>query len=151
VVQQTLLKAHEKRDQFRGRNEAERIGWLRQILANNLAEASRRFAAGARDVGRERSLEAGLGESSARLEACLLADQSSPSQRVMRHEQLLHLADALAELPEDQRRAVELHHLKGYSVAEVGQHMDKSKAAVVGLLFRGLKALRQRLKDGEAP
>jgi RNA polymerase sigma-70 factor (ECF subfamily) len=151
VVQQTLLKAHEKRDQFRGRNEAERIGWLRQILANNLAEATRRFAAGARDVARERSLEAGLGESSARLEACLLADQSSPSQRAIRHEQLLHLANALAALPEDQRRAVELHHLKGLSVADVGQRMGKSKAAVVGLLFRGLKGLRHQLKDTEAP
>src|SRR5262249_13625143 len=134
-----------------GRTEAELAAWLRSILANNLAEAARRFGADARDIARERSLEARLEESSARLEACLLADQSSPSQQVMRNEQLLYLARALAELPEDQRLAVELHHLKGFTVAEVGQQMDKTRAAVVGLLFRGLKALRQQLnaKDGE--
>ena len=65
----------------------------------------------------------------------------------MRQEQGLRLADALAELPEDQRRAVELHHLRGYSVAEVGKLMNRSRPAVVGLLFRGLKKLRQLLKD----
>ncbi|HEV2947102.1 MAG TPA: hypothetical protein VGX70_06985, partial [Gemmataceae bacterium] len=32
VVQQTLMRAHEKRDQFRGRTYAELTAWLRQIL-----------------------------------------------------------------------------------------------------------------------
>src|ERR1700756_4550267 len=110
IVQQTLMKAHEKRSQFRGRSDAELTAWLRQILVNNLAEAGRRFGAESRNVARERSLEASLEESSARLESWLAADQSSPSQRFMRQEQGLRLADALAEVPEDQRRAVELHH-----------------------------------------
>ena len=43
IVQQTLLKAHEKQDQFRGRTEAERAAWLRTILANQMADALRRF------------------------------------------------------------------------------------------------------------
>jgi RNA polymerase sigma-70 factor (ECF subfamily) len=150
LVQQTLLKAHQNLRQFRGRSDAELIGWLRKILVNNLAEAVRRFRADARDVARERSLESGLEESSARLEAWLAADQSSPSQHFMRHEQVLGLADALMQLPADQRRAVELHHLKGYPVAEVGKQMHKSRAAVVGLLFRGLKKLRQLLQEKEA-
>ena len=150
IVQQTLMKAHEKRSQFRGRSDAELTAWLRQILVNNLAEAGRRFGAESRNVSRERSLEASLEESSARLESWLAADQSSPSQRFMRHEQGMRLADALAELPEDQRRAVELHHLRGYSVAEVGKLMDRSRPAVVGLLFRGLKKLRQLLKDTDS-
>ena len=150
LVQQTLLKAHENIRQFRGRSDAELIGWMRKILVNNLAEAVRRFSADARDVARERSLECGLEESSARLEAWLAADQSSPSQHFLRHEQVLRLADALAELPADQRRAVELHHLKGYPVAEVGKQMHRSRAAVVGLLFRGLKKLRHLLQEKEA-
>jgi RNA polymerase sigma-70 factor, ECF subfamily len=150
VVQQTLMRAHEKRDQFRGHTDAELTAWLRQILVNNLAEAVRRFAAESRDVARERSLETSLEESSARLESWLAADQSTPSQRFMRQEQGIRLADALAEPPDDQRRAVELHQLKGYSVAEVGELMDRSRPAVVGLLFRGLKKLRQLLKDQES-
>jgi RNA polymerase sigma-70 factor (ECF subfamily) len=150
VVQQTLLKAHEKMGQFRGHSDAELMAWLRQILANQLAETVRKYGAEARDLARERSLEANLENSSARLESWLAAVQSSPSQRVMREEQLLHLAQALATLPEDQRQAVELHHLQGYPVAEVGAMMGRSRAAVVGLLFRGLKRMRQLLDASEA-
>jgi RNA polymerase sigma-70 factor (ECF subfamily) len=147
VVQQTLLSAYEKRDQFRGRTEEELLGWLRQILANHLAGTVRRFGAGLRDVRRERSLEASIEESAARLAAWLAADQSSPSQQAMRHELHLRLASALAQLPDDQRQAVELHHLKSGTVAQVAEQMGRSKMAVVGLLFRGLKKLRQLLEE----
>jgi RNA polymerase sigma-70 factor (ECF subfamily) len=150
VVQQTLLSAHEKRSQFQGRTEAEFLGWLRQILANHLAGAVRRFRAGLRDVKRERSLEANLEDSAARLELWLAADQSSPSQQAMRHELLIRLAEALGQLPADQRQAIELHHLKGEPVAQVAEQMGRSKTAVVGLLFRGLKKLRRLLKDSTA-
>src|SRR5262245_33452002 len=131
VVQQTLLSAHEKRSQFRGQTEAEFLGWLRQILANHLAGAVRRFRTGLRDVKRERSLEAGLEDSAARLDRWLAAEQSSPSQRAMRHEMLLRLSDALDQLPPDQRRAIELHHLNGRPVAQVAEQMGRSKTAVV--------------------
>jgi RNA polymerase sigma-70 factor (ECF subfamily) len=147
VAQQTILQAHEARGQFRGTSEAERLAWLRAILANVLAAAARRFEAGARDVGRERSLEGDLERSSSRLECLLAADQTSPSQRAVRGEELLRLAAALARLPDDQRQVVELHHLKGLPVAEVAAQMTRSRAAVVGLLFRGLKKLRQLLRE----
>jgi RNA polymerase sigma-70 factor (ECF subfamily) len=63
----------------------------------------------------------------------------------MRHERLRHLAEALARLPEDQRQAVELHHLKGRTLPQVAREMRRSKEAVAGLLFRALKKLRQLL------
>jgi RNA polymerase sigma-70 factor (ECF subfamily) len=63
----------------------------------------------------------------------------------MHQEQLHRLTEALARLPEDQRRAVELHHLHGQTVARVADSLGRSKSAVVGLLFRGLKNLRQLL------
>jgi RNA polymerase sigma-70 factor, ECF subfamily len=40
---------------------------------------------------------------------------------------------------------VELHHLKGHSLADVGRQMGRSKASVAGLLRRGMKELRCRL------
>jgi RNA polymerase sigma-70 factor, ECF subfamily len=146
VVQQTLLRAHESLAQFRGHGEAELAGWLRQILATTMADEVRRYGRGKRDVGAERMLLASLDESSACLEAWLACDQTSPSQRAVRQEQLLLLADALDAMSEDQRQAIELHHLKGHSLADVGREMGRSKAAVAGLLRRGLKELRCRLK-----
>jgi RNA polymerase sigma-70 factor (ECF subfamily) len=145
IVQQTLLQAHRKRDQLRGRTEAERVAWLRAILAHALADAARKYGQGV--LGRERSLEASLEESSRRLERWLEDSHSSPGAGMDRHEQLLHLADALVRLPEDQRRAVELRHLQGLAVAEIGQLMGRSTAAVGGLLQRGLRTLRGMLDD----
>ena len=147
LVQQTLLKAHAKRGQFRGHTEAEFTAWLRQILANNLAETIRWFGTSGRDVALERSLEDALSASSARLERWLTADAAPPSEQAARNEQVLRLAQALGALPEDQRRAVELHHLKGYPLAEVARQMERSTRSVAGLLLRGMKRLRLLLNE----
>ncbi len=144
VVQQTLVKAHQNRGQFRGHTDAEWAAWLRRILANTITDAARKFR---REVALEPLVEQALHESSARLEAWLAADDSSPSERVVRQEHLLRLADALAQLPPDQRQAVELRYLRDSSVARVAEQMGRTEAAVAGLLRRGLKQLRQRLQD----
>jgi RNA polymerase sigma-70 factor (ECF subfamily) len=148
VVQETLLKAHQALDQFRGNTDAEMAAWLRVILTNTLADYLRRFQAGTRNVEQERSLHAALEESSSRLEAWLAAEQSSPDEQAMRQEQLLRLAEALAQLPEDQRRAVELRHLKGCKVVDVAGQMGRSREAVAKLLVRGVARLRSLLDEG---
>jgi RNA polymerase sigma-70 factor (ECF subfamily) len=147
IVQQTILLAHDRRHQFRGGSEVEWLGWLRAILANVLGSVVREFETAARNVSRELSLETELERSSARLECILAADQSTPSGVAVRSEELLRLAQALVRLPDDQRTAVELHHLKGLTVAEVAEKLGKSRPAVVGLLFRALKRLRELLRE----
>jgi RNA polymerase sigma-70 factor, ECF subfamily len=147
VVQQAILHAHERRGQFRGGTEGEWLAWVRAILTNALAMAVRRFDTQARDSGRERSLEEELERSSSHMEGLLAADQTSPSERSVRGEDLLRLGDALARLPEDQRRVVELHYLRGLTVADVATEIGRTRPAAVGLLFRGLKRLRELLRD----
>src|SRR5947209_2883220 len=115
LVQQTLLKACQNQHRFRGQSDAELAGWLRRILANVMTDALRKFHGG-RGASRERSLENLLEQSSAHLEAWLAAEQSSPSERAIRQEQVLQLSAALAQLPEDQRLALELQQVHGYSV-----------------------------------
>ena len=145
VVQQTLLEAYQKREQFRGATEAEWLAWLRTALAHNLADALRAFGQAKRDVARERALADAADESSRRLAAWLAAEQSSPSQRAQRHEQAVHLAIALAALPEAHREALELHYCEDRSLAEIAQRLRRTPAAVAGLLKRGLKQLRAAL------
>jgi RNA polymerase sigma-70 factor, ECF subfamily len=146
LVQQTLLRAHQSIEQFRGQTEEELAGWLRTILAHTVANELCRFRQARRDVALERSLEAALDESSSRLEVWLEADQSSPSEQAIRHEQMLHLAEALARLPDEQREAVEMHHLKGYSVAVIAEQTGRTRPSVAGLIRRGLQKMRELLQ-----
>jgi RNA polymerase sigma-70 factor (ECF subfamily) len=148
VVQQTLLEAHAKADQFHGDDSA-LAAWLRLALANNLRDARRALRREKRDVRREQPLAEAIEQSSARLEGMLAAPHSSPSQRAVRNEELLALADALVRLPEPQREAIVLHHLQGCSLSETARLLERTDAAVAGLLHRGLKKLRELMSPGE--
>jgi len=149
LVQQTLLKAHQALGQFRGASTAEQAAWLRQILARTLANAIRDYTRAKRDVTLERSLQTSLEQSSARLEAWLVANEASPSEMAQRNEQLLGLAQAMSGLPEAMREVLLLKHCQGWSVAEIGDHLGRSRASVASLLRRGLKHLREHLHAGE--
>jgi RNA polymerase sigma-70 factor (ECF subfamily) len=138
IVQQTMLEAFRNRDQFRGSTSGEQAVWLRQILNRNLADAAKHERAGKRDRQRE---------SPAETAEWLPADQSSPSQKATREEEAARLAKALAELPDAQREAVTLQHWHGLKLSEIGERLDKSPAAVAGLLKRGLQRLREILDE----
>jgi RNA polymerase sigma-70 factor, ECF subfamily len=147
VVQQTMFEAHQG---LAGRpratqTESETIAWLRSILSHNLTDVLRKLTAKRRDVRQECSLSTALDQSASRLEQWLAAEQSSPSQHAVRQEELLRMADALAALPEAQRRAIEMHHLQGWSLAQIATELGSTKPAVAGLLHRGLKSIRRRL------
>jgi len=149
VVQQTLWEGHRALGSAPAPPDVQVAGLLRRLLANNLADEVRKCYADKRAVGRERSLDAALAESSARLEAFLAADQSSPEQRASRNEELLRLAGALERLPETQRQAVELHYLRGWRLEDIASHLGRGKSAVAGLLHRGLDKLRETLRSSD--
>ena len=149
IVNAALFAAYQKGDQFRGGNDAELAAWLRRILANSLADAFRALQRDRRDIGREESLEAVIDQSCTHLEDWLIAMQTSPSAKAVRSEQLMRLAWALGELPDDQREAVELHHLHGCPISELAELMGRSSPSVAGLLRRGLKRLRNLMQEQE--
>jgi RNA polymerase sigma-70 factor (ECF subfamily) len=145
VVQQTLLEAHRDLPRFLGKTREELAAWLRRILARNLSNALRDLTRSRRDVGRERSLDAALESSAARMEAWLASEQAPPDQEAQKREDLDRLALAVTQLPPAQREVVELRYFHGFSIKDVADHVGKSAAAVAGLLHRGLSELRQKL------
>src|SRR5262249_8631998 len=106
LVQQTLPEGEHKRDPVRGATHRQPAGWLRTMLARNIADVLRAQGRLKRDVNRERSLEQELIESSAWLGAWLAAEGPSPSEFAQRHEQAIRIADALARLSPEQREAL---------------------------------------------
>ncbi len=122
-------------------------GWLRRIMARNLADEVRKQRRDKRDVGLEQSMQVALTNSSLCMERYLAGGSSTPDQRAMRNEQLLGLATAIEALPADQRLAVMLHHIQGRTAAEIAVQMEKTDVAVAGLLRRGLKRLRELMQN----
>jgi RNA polymerase sigma-70 factor (ECF subfamily) len=148
VVQQTLLKACQSREQLR--DERSMSAWLRSILANELTEQLSRFSADKRSLDMERSLETDLAASSARLEDWLAGSDTSPSQRLEREEELVRLGDALGGMADDQRMVVEMRYLSGMSVSAIAEQMGRSQQSVAGLLRRGVRNLRKTLATAES-
>src|SRR5262245_31563068 len=150
LVQQTLLEAHRDFERFTGQREAELLGWLRQVLAHNLFNEARRFAAQQRNTAREVSLEqvqTGIDQSSAALGRCLAAETPTPSQLAARREAAVQLADTIARLPADYQMVLLLRVFEGLSAEEVGERMNRSAGAVRMLQLRALTALRAELKE----
>ena len=145
LVQQTLLEAYQKRDQFRGTERCRARGVASHHPGPQSGGCYPRAGRQKRDVTRERSLEADLETSSACLGAWLAAEQSTPSEQAVRHEQAVLLANALARLPGSQREALVLHYWQGFSLAEIATRLERTPAAAAGLLKRGLKNLRALL------
>jgi RNA polymerase sigma-70 factor (ECF subfamily) len=141
-VQQSCLEFHRDFHTFRGTEEAELVAWLRQILQNNVANTIRHVHADKRSIKKERSLSdtAGTG---CPLGQQIEADQSSPSQGARRGEERERMELLLKDLPDDQREAVRLRHIQGWSLEQIAGHLGRSEMAVAGLLKRGLEKARQ--------
>ncbi len=143
LVQETLLKAHQHFDQFRGRTTGEVAAWLRQILARNLTDLARRYhGTDARQVARECSLEELLDQSSLALGNLIAASGGSPSENAQRRELSLVLADALADLNADYRDVIVLRSLQERDWDDVARRMGRSTGAVRILWARALTRLR---------
>lgn len=147
VVQQTLLDAHRQFDQFRGSTDAELKAWLREILVHNLNDTVKAFGRDKRNV----RLEVAIRSTACRLDGWIAASQTSPSTRAAHDEEILKITEALERLPEDQRTAVRLHHLKELSLRETAELMGKTPSSVASLIHRGVEGLRKNLGGNGLP
>lgn len=144
IVQITFLEAQRDLPNFRGQQIEELLGWLRHILRNNVASAHQQHIyTQKRSAGRE--VSNAPTDNRPALTELAPAETTSPSQRMMRDEAAVYLADCLDELPETQCEALRLRYIEGQSLKQISAAMRKSEMAVAGLLKRGLQALRNKM------
>jgi RNA polymerase sigma factor (sigma-70 family) len=74
------------------------------------------------------------------------AESRTPSKEMALREISHAVRLAILNLPTAQRAAM-LHHVDGLSLDRIAQRMSKTKAAVRGLLFRGMQFLRHHFSD----
>lgn len=80
-----------------------------------------------------------------KIEPVMSFTQTSPSQAVVRQEEIARMNLAIAQLPEDHRLVLRLYKLEGRDVEEVAQIMNRTANAVRILYCRALKELRRVL------
>jgi RNA polymerase sigma-70 factor (ECF subfamily) len=147
LVQETFLEAQRDIGRFAGSTQGEWVRWLRTILEHNMANFRRGYlATEKRDVLRE--VPFGEGDDRSRFGAePFVADTQTPSACAVAGEQQLRLEQAIARLPESQRRVIELRHREGLSFAEIGRQLGRSAEAARKLWSRAIKRLASKF-DG---
>ncbi len=147
IVQETMLEAFRDFRQFRGQQESEFLGWIRQILTHNLAGAVKQhLLVEKRDIRKEIETEAQLAANESRLEMrenWFVDSAASPSSIVQRQEQLQSVLDRIAKLPNHYRDVLLLRHIEELSFEEVAQRLGKSSGAVRMIWLRALESLRE--------
>lgn len=142
AVHDTYRKAIENWEQCNRSLKA----WLRKILLRHIQDLIARESAQNRDINLEKDIEF----SSCRLDAMLVADHTSPSEKAERNEEDTRLAEALARLPTHQQTVVILHRIHGMKLVEVAAHLNVSLGVVAGRLKEGVATLRRVLGSGES-
>ena len=77
------------------------------------------------------------------------ASGPTPSRFLMQQELRDRIRDAIAELPWERQEAVRLKFIDEWPLEEIADFLGKTERAVAGLVTRGMKRLKDVLKDVE--
>lgn len=139
ATQETFIKAYTSLDQYRGGSFK---SWLTRIATNacyDLLRAERRRPAA--------SLEAQPVETEP---SWSVEPESEDPDRFAARSQLSgYLEQALGQLPDDQRVAIVLYDVNGYSYEEIAGIVDASLGTVKSRISRGRSRLREILRADE--
>lgn len=121
---------------------------FQRVLQNRITDWYRRTAIRRRFRG---WLSQGEQEEQAALEQVPDPNPEGPESSNERDETLVKLEQALRELPARQRQAFLLRVWEGLDTAETAKAMNCSQGSVKTHYSRAVKALRNRLEEGESP
>lgn len=142
LVQQTLLKAWQGAAGLSAANHAERLAWLRTIMKNTIRDQQRAALAGKRGHGNVRLASEVFVDPAATIGQHAVAPPAAASTELIAAETAAELAEAIGQLPELQRRVIELRHYDELSHAEIAVRLNKSESAVRMLWVRALRNLK---------
>lgn len=153
LAQTTFREATRDFQGYVYRGEGSFLRWLSRILQNKIRDRAEFYAAGKRDMSRERSLEApapGKDEDAPAFQAP--AEDLSVTRQVQRSEEYAILREAMDDLKPDHRQAITLVVFQGLTLREAGEKMGgRTEDAVRMMLRRAEKALadltRSRLEQ----
>jgi RNA polymerase sigma-70 factor (ECF subfamily) len=149
LVQETFLEAQRGFELFKGRSHDDLVAWLRQILRNNLRDATRSYLSSMkRDVHREIPFVEQDGSAAVSIKA--LPDSSeTPSWHVRRREQTAAVRRCLERLSVDYRQVIILRNLELKSFVEIGRMLGRSPDAARKLWGRAIQALVAEMGDSD--
>lgn len=148
VVQETLLEAFKSREDCAGWGVPRQAAWLRRILAHNLLNVERDHRRGKRAIGKERSIEEALRQSSSRVEEWLRSLDPSPSEGAIRREESERLVHALSALSEVCLDILTLRFIHDFTLDQIGERLGLTRYLVTKELRLTVEELQRRLKDG---
>jgi RNA polymerase sigma-70 factor (ECF subfamily) len=141
LVQETFLEAQRDFGRFRGESRGEFRVWLRRILLNNLGVFTSRYRdTDKRDVAREVGFIGAGGRGGPLFDVA--ASTASPSAKVAAREHSKSLHAALARLPEDYRRVINLRYEGNLTFEEIGREIGRSPDAARKVWARAMESLR---------
>jgi RNA polymerase sigma-70 factor, ECF subfamily len=149
VVQEVLLEASRRLDNYLRDPVMPFHLWLRHIAKDHIIDAHRRHRqAQRRGVDREQPLvPAGLADhSSIELAAQFIDQELTPASAAMKQELERRLHLAIAELDEDDRDIVLMRHFEQLSNQEVAALLQLTEPAASMRHLRALRRLRELLK-----
>jgi RNA polymerase sigma-70 factor (ECF subfamily) len=147
IVQSTLTNVFQSMKQFEARDDASFLSWLLTIAENELRDAVRAQKRKKRGGDRIRVEDVPTEEQSREVQLVdvLVGPDHTPSRSAARREGMHAIRTALAGLPEEYRRAIELRYFDGYSLEEAAILMGRTTGAVRGLVDRARRELRESL------
>ena len=134
VLQETFSRAWKSIGNFRWIGEGAFVAWLKAIVEHVILKLVSR-------QNRDRMIYRQEDRSS---------DDPTPSKELRRGERLDRLEEALSRLSPDYRDAVRLVRVEGLQIKEAAQRMNRTRKAVMHLVSRGLKKLRESMGDTES-
>jgi len=144
VLQEAFVHVFRDIGSFRPTGDGSFSAWLWSVTENRLRDTIKSLKRKKRGGGFRRVADQ-QADSMADLAEVLSAGSHTPSQSMARREAIQAVQVAIAGLPEDYQQAVHLRYLEGKSLDDVADTMQRSPAAIRGLLGRARKKMRAAL------